>query len=528
MAIAVFAVFAYNVYRYFFLCDDAFITFRYSKNFATGIGLVWNPGEIVEGYTNFLWMLIMAAGVFCGIQPEGLSTALSISSGAVILLFLARAAAKHGRWNDPTIWILPGVLALNRSFAAWSTSGLETQFFSLLVLLGYLTSFDERNQQKKFPWLSSSMFALAALARPEGGIFMAGAGICFLADVLLKRRSFLSLILWCLPFVFVVGAHFLWRHSYYGYWFPNTFYAKVGGFWPTKARHFFSTFLSDYKLHWFFPLAVICILFRRSYASMQFLVSATIYLSYVYYIGGDFLEFRFLVPIFPYLFWLMVDGARVIFELRPRRKLLRWTAWAAGSSLWLLLAAATHYFSESMKTAQIRDGNETIQITRRYCNLRIQQGRALGDLVDRGLLPADLRIETGGVGALPYYTGWYTLDKHGLNDVFIAHQSIRVRRQIAHEHMASLKYVKEKQIAVSLIQNKLLYDLTGPEKERRLDKLKKWLLRSVKKRNSKLGKDSPLLMRLKCLAVEPDRYLVFATNLDERDLDKLLGHLAEC
>ena len=37
------------------VCDDAFISFRYAANLAHGRGLVWNPGERVEGYTNFLW-----------------------------------------------------------------------------------------------------------------------------------------------------------------------------------------------------------------------------------------------------------------------------------------------------------------------------------------------------------------------------------------------------------------------------------------------------------------------------------------
>ena len=39
--------------------DDAFISFRYAKNLANGSGLVFNSGERVEGYTNFLWTLIL-------------------------------------------------------------------------------------------------------------------------------------------------------------------------------------------------------------------------------------------------------------------------------------------------------------------------------------------------------------------------------------------------------------------------------------------------------------------------------------
>jgi hypothetical protein len=406
---------------------------------------------------------------------------------------------------------------------------LATQFFSLLVLLGYLTMFEERNQHKRFPWLSSVVFSLAALTRPEGGLFMAAAGICFFGDVLLNRRRLSSLLLWCLPFILIVGGHFLWRYSYYGFWFPNTFYAKVGGFWPKKGRQYFNTFLGDYKLHWFSPLAVLAVLFRRNYVSIQFLVTIVLYLSYVYYIGGDFLEFRFLIPIFPFVFWLLVDGGRVIYELKPAKLPLRWAAGIAAVCAWAVLLFTSHTFSGTLKKAVIRRGNETVQITGRYGQLRIDQGRALRALVDKGVLPADLRIETGGVGALPYYTQWYTLDKHGLNDVYLAHRPIKRRGQIAHEHVAPLRYLKEKQIAVSLVRNRLLLEYDMPKELKKLEKLKKTRRRTIRKRNAKLKReDAHLKLRLKCLAVAPNQFLVFATNLDEAAFQAVLGHIGEC
>ena len=44
-----------------FLCDEAFISFRYARNLVEGHGLVFNPGERVEGYANFPWVLELAA-----------------------------------------------------------------------------------------------------------------------------------------------------------------------------------------------------------------------------------------------------------------------------------------------------------------------------------------------------------------------------------------------------------------------------------------------------------------------------------
>src|SRR3954470_13240280 len=45
----------YHAYELAWLSDDAFISFRYARNWVTGKGLVYNAGERVEGYTNFLW-----------------------------------------------------------------------------------------------------------------------------------------------------------------------------------------------------------------------------------------------------------------------------------------------------------------------------------------------------------------------------------------------------------------------------------------------------------------------------------------
>src|SRR5689334_10099421 len=50
--------------------DDAYITFRYARNLVRGLGLVYNPGERIEGYTNFLWTILVAAGLKLHVAPE--------------------------------------------------------------------------------------------------------------------------------------------------------------------------------------------------------------------------------------------------------------------------------------------------------------------------------------------------------------------------------------------------------------------------------------------------------------------------
>ena len=66
-----------------FLTDDAFISFRYVRNLLEGHGLVFNPGERVEGYSNFLWVLELAAiWRVLGVAPEDAAPWLSVACTA--------------------------------------------------------------------------------------------------------------------------------------------------------------------------------------------------------------------------------------------------------------------------------------------------------------------------------------------------------------------------------------------------------------------------------------------------------------
>src|SRR5262245_8647033 len=70
---------------YFVLFDDAMISMRYARNLAEGHGLVWNAGQPpVEGYTNFLWTIVMALAHFAPV-PERLISLIVMACGAVIL-----------------------------------------------------------------------------------------------------------------------------------------------------------------------------------------------------------------------------------------------------------------------------------------------------------------------------------------------------------------------------------------------------------------------------------------------------------
>src|SRR3954452_12539716 len=78
---------------YFWLFDDAMISMRYARNLADGHGLVWNAGERVEGYSNFLWTLVMAAVHGLGFGDSGASLAM-MAIGVALLLAIALVAGR--------------------------------------------------------------------------------------------------------------------------------------------------------------------------------------------------------------------------------------------------------------------------------------------------------------------------------------------------------------------------------------------------------------------------------------------------
>jgi len=95
-------VLAFHARSYSFLTDDAFISFRYARNLSHGAGLVFNPGEpAVEGYSNFLWVLVLAGLDRLGLAPESVANALgSACTIGLWLLIVAFCWRRAGRGRE--------------------------------------------------------------------------------------------------------------------------------------------------------------------------------------------------------------------------------------------------------------------------------------------------------------------------------------------------------------------------------------------------------------------------------------------
>jgi hypothetical protein len=112
-----------------FYHDDAFISLRYSRNWISGQGLVWNPGERVEGYSNFLFVFLAAAMGLVKSDLVAVSRIIGIASFAIICLIFAgsvfRSILQKGS-EIPDLAMGAVFVLSSPAMWIWSFGGLET------------------------------------------------------------------------------------------------------------------------------------------------------------------------------------------------------------------------------------------------------------------------------------------------------------------------------------------------------------------------------------------------------------------
>ena len=327
--------------RYDVVQDDAYISLVYSKNLVAGNGLVFNPGERVEGYTNFSWVMLLAVPHALGLDAVATARLLgALAAAALILLSWRTAAALSSRPGDAAHLMAPCLLAGNGALAFWTLSGLETTAFALLVAAG-ATRYLRRGRLDGW---TGAIFGLAALTRPEGWMFFGLTLTHQAVRVLLHRESTVAALrrLWTAPawFAGLVLPHLLFRWLYYGYALPNTFYAKTGISLVhlTHGLRYTGKFLVDYGLWGLAPLAVLALLARRRTRAMTAYLALLIFanVAYVTLVGGDTMaENRLYLPVMALLAAAFSEAARVaMLRVFGRRR-----APAAGAILLLAVVA---------------------------------------------------------------------------------------------------------------------------------------------------------------------------------------------
>lgn len=304
------------LYHFNFTQDDAYISFRYAQNWVAGHGLVYNAGERIEGYTNFLWTIWLVGGRLAGMDLVLFSKILGTFFGLATIVLLFRfgqvvMADKSGRGNPVASGAACLILGTTYAFAYWAISGLETAAFTFM-LTAALTAFYRRSP------LAAVFLVLATLLRPEGAL----ATVLILAMDWLSHRKLTAYAgwmaaLWAL-FLLPLGA---FKLSYYGSLLPNPFYAKTafGRQQLFDGARYAGQFFWHYLAAGAVALPAIFMVGRltsRLRATMGFVL---LYTLYIIAVGGDVLKVdRFFVPLMPILAVIVVAG---FFRLIRRRRL---------------------------------------------------------------------------------------------------------------------------------------------------------------------------------------------------------------
>jgi len=431
-----------------FIQDDAFISFQYARNLAEGNGLTFNPGERVEGYTNFLWTLLISAGISVGLDPVVWSYVLGLSFFAGSLIVTYRLTTELSGVAGAGL-LACGLLGSNFTFNAYATGGLETQMQAFLVVLG--VSLSRRATQASGPTIllpaaASTVYGLAVLTRLDSVVCLLLPGLLVLAHLLrnadghgLRAARVAAL---CVPATLLVAPWLAWKLSYYGDVLPNTFYVKVSSAASlVRGGHYVYRFFATY---WLLPLAAFALVARpgRVIAVLRrgrppwgptLVATVLLWCAYVAFVGGDFMEFRFMVPILPIvmalLSWCLVE---VVEDRRAR------AAAVAVVLLGSVLHAATFWGVrdiESIRSLAIHmepDGGDWDEV-----------GRTLAEHFEPG---GEVVIAVGPAGEIPYYSRLRTVDMRGLIDPWVARNGIIVSTVPGHQRMSPLSYLVEREV----------------------------------------------------------------------------------
>ncbi|WP_058533333.1 hypothetical protein [Legionella saoudiensis] len=231
-----------------FTTDDAYITWLYARQLVEGEGISW-PALLprVEGYSNFLWLL-MAALSFKLHWPVVLTmkwvSVFSLGLGLVFLYRLSRL------FLSPLLAMLPVFIFSHYAGVVWWTvSGLESTFFCTLALLliwqcavalGFSAVCAQptgKNRLSTRAWvLTNISLLLLGLTRFEGIIWGLPVAVFIICQWRSNRTAMRlpdkkTCYLWgfitfaCLVLPYTI--YFIWRVRYFGHWIPNSYQCKA-------------------------------------------------------------------------------------------------------------------------------------------------------------------------------------------------------------------------------------------------------------------------------------------------------------
>lgn len=425
------SVLAFDGNRYFVLFDDAMISMRYGWNLAHGLGLVWNAGEYVEGYTNPLTTLFMALFSFF-FDKSGAVLAIQVFGAALMLAnaYLIMLIAEHlfpegigGRGGlFRVVAFLCGLSYYPLLF--WSLLGMETGLLAVLVSLSVLFALKYvRDRESAQAALISVSLGLAFLTRPDAVVF---ALPVFAYALYGTRKSFKLSHLAALlgPLAVFVAGHEVFRWAYYGELLPNTYTLKVSGMPLVERIKNGSSFVLPFLEEVWVLLVLVgaALFFERRRSTLLVVGVFAVTLLYQVWTGGDAWDlWRIFSPAMPLMLvvaaWMIFRAVAAVSEAATFRghpeqnSALRFLSGLVS----VLAVLALLYLVNLRFVPEITMQQQSLE---EYLNER----RMSVVLALEKFTTPDATVGLFGVGTIPYYTGQPGVDFLGKMDPRIANR----------------------------------------------------------------------------------------------------------
>ncbi|HWA73185.1 MAG TPA: hypothetical protein VG937_12640 [Polyangiaceae bacterium] len=396
--------------------DDAYISFQYAKNWASGQGLVFNPGERVEGYSNFLWVALLAPlWPLSGHDPDTFATGafvLALGCALVSLAVVVRVAVQEFATRVGFLLALL-LVAFDDAWLCYAVFSLETHLVVLCTVAALGASVLRFSHWQSVLGLC---FALLAMTRLDGLLF----ALCFFAvegvrwlrlDARRREEEWRGLVRIAVCFALPFSFYFWARYQYYGALLPNTFYLKVGDTLAALPRglEYARTFLAE---RYGVPLLALVGVFawnRRRWVPWLFL-HVLLHFAYVIYVGGDFYSgHRFLLALTPSLALLTAAGFEACLERWPGRA-LRMAAPPVALAACLLLRWGT--IADGPFVAEIRVWNDVVDNNVRYARWL------------KGVARPNASLVLGDIGGAGFFADLRVHDVYGVVDPRVAHRKV--------------------------------------------------------------------------------------------------------
>lgn len=424
--------YALLAWRYGFLCDDAFITYRYARNLARGYGLRFNLADPpVEGFSDPLWMLVAAACEGLLLPTTVVMPAISAACGAILVW--RAVAVMHDRLGLSTAATVWAGLALATAppFAVWATGGLETMPFALLVFLAFEAAAlgDGRALSVGAPlalagvaWMRAEGPAWAVVLLALAGAARVGAGATPTEAARALRYAAAGAIA---ATATLLGI----RLAVFGDWVPNTVHAKVAvsTLLLERGLKYVGLHLLTFPTHGLALLAAPAALRQGRGVGLAVVALAVAFPTWCVTVGGDYFPMgRMLVAGLPFVALLAGYGFDRLERAYGGRALH--AAGLAALVLGALPAVEVHVVPASAREAlhfRLSD-EEFLSEHGRWVNLVDNtekfalRGLALAEHSRRGQ-----SIVSRAIGAIGYYTELHVYDQFGLIDPDVANRPLR-------------------------------------------------------------------------------------------------------